>query len=317
MGTENFWKDKKVLVTGGYGFLGKAVIKNLKEKGYNNIITFSRTDYDLIKEEDVKKLFEKNGPIDYVLHLAADVGGIGYNKAFPGSIYYNNLMMNILMQEYSRRNNVKKFVGIGSVCSYPKFTPVPFREEDLWNGYPEETNAGYGLSKKMMMLQSQLYKQEFDFNAVHLLMINLYGPEDNFDLEYGHVVPTLIMKFFNAKRNNDREVVLWGDGSPSREFLYVEDAAEAIISALEKYDSSDPVNIGAGREISIKELAELVKKYVGFEGEIIWDTSKPNGQPRRCLDVSKAEKEFGFKAKTDFEEGLRKTIEWYGGILKD
>lgn len=304
-------KNSRILITGGQGFVGKFLCNKFREKEYTNLVTFSSSDYDLTNEEQVKKLFEDHKDIDVVVHLAADIGGIMYNKTYPGKSFYNNVMMNTLVQEYSRRNNVKKFVGVGSVCAYPKFVDIPFKEEDLWKGYPEETNASYGISKKMMLVQSQAYRQEFGFNAVHLLMINLYGPEDDFDLENSHVVSALIRKFVEAQEKGDNSVTLWGDGSPSREFLYIDDAAEAIVLAAENYDKPDPVNIGSGLEITIKNLAELIKELVGFEGEIIWDTSKPNGQPRRCLDVSKAKQEFGFSGKTDFKEGLKKTIEWY------
>lgn len=305
--------DKKIriLVTGGNGFLGKSVCAELKSKGYIHVITFRSKDYDITKESEVKKLFKDKGPFDAVIHLAGLVGGIGFNKQHPGKVYYENLMMNTLMQEYSRVNKVSKFVGIGSVCAYPKFTPVPFKEETLWNGYPEETNAPYGLAKKMMLVQSQAYREEYGFNAVHLLMINLYGPNDNFGLEHSHVIAALIRKFYEAKRDGKPEVVLWGDGSASREFLYVDDAAEAIVLAMEKYDKPEPVNIGAGNEIKIKDLANKIKTMMNYSGKIVWDTTKPNGQPRRGLDVSKAKKEFGFAAKTSFDEGLKKTIRWY------
>lgn len=309
-------KESKILITGGTGFLGKALVKLLKAKGYHNLITFSRKDYNLIKEADVLRLFEDFLNIDAVLHLAGDGGGIGYYREHPGKIFYNCTMMNTLVQEYSRINNVKKFVGVGTVCSYPKLTPLPFKEEDLWNGYPEETNAAYGLSKKMMLVQSQAYRQEYNFNGVHLLMISMYGPEDDFDLEKSRVIAALIRKFIEAKSRNEAEVVLWGDGSPSREFLYVDDAAEAIILAMERYNSAEPVNIGSEQEITIKELGELIKKIVDFKGKIVWDKNKPNGQQQRGIDTKKAEKEFGFKAKTSLEEGLRKTIKWYQSVNK-
>ena len=311
----NFWEDKKVLITGGYGFVGRYVVQKLYERYLNRdqLILFHKNEFDLRREEDVKRLFTVNKDIDIVIHLAGDVGGIGYNRKFPGSVFYNNIMMNTLIMEYSRLNRVKKFVGIGSVCSYPKFAYVPFKEEELWNGYPEETNASYGLAKKMMLVQGQAYRQQFRFNAVHLLMVNLYGPMDNFDLENSHVISGLIRKFVDAKRENRKEVVVWGTGKASREFLYVEDAAEAIVLATEKYNKHYPVNIGAGFEITIKDLVELIVELRGFKGKVVWDTSRPDGQPRRCLDTSKAEKEFGFKAKTPFKEGLMETIEWYIG----
>jgi len=304
-------KDSRILVTGGKGFLGKAIYKKLNESGYNQVFTFRRREYDLTKEQEVARLFSENGSFDVVIHAAADVGGIGYNRKFPGSIYYNNLMMNTLIQEYARRNGVKKFVGIGSVCAYPKITDVPFKEEDLWKGYPEETNAGYGLAKKMMMLQSQLYRQEFDFNSIHFLMINLYGPEDHFDLEHSHVIPVLIRKFVSAKQNNDKQVIVWGTGNASRDFLYVDDAAKAVVLAMEKYDKPEPINLGSGNEFKIKDIVNKISKLSGFEGEIVWDKTKPDGQPRRCLNTSKAEREFGFKASTSLDEGLKKTINWF------
>lgn len=309
----NFWKNKKVLITGGYGFVGKYVVQKLYERGLNKnqLVIFHKSEFDLRTEEDVKRLFAVNKDINIVIHLAGDVGGIGYNRKFPGSVFYNNIMMNTLAMEYSRLNRVEKFVGIGSVCSYPKFAYVPFKEEELWDGYPEETNASYGLTKKMMLVQGQAYREQSKFNAVHLLMVNLYGRGDNFDLENSHVISGLIRKFVGAKRENSEEVVVWGTGKASREFLYVEDCAEAIVLATEKYNKPEPVNIGAGFEITIKDLVELIVKLTGFKGRIIWDSTKPDGQPRRVLDTSKAEKGFGFKAKTPFEEGLKKTIEWY------
>lgn len=309
---KNFWHGKRVLITGGYGFLGSRVVNILKcIESEIHLILFHRKDFDLRKEQDVEKLFSTNKNIDLVIHLAGDVGGIGYNRRYPGEIYFNNLMMNTLITEYSRRYKVKKFIGIGTVCSYPKFTPVPFKEENLWDGYPEETNAPYGLAKKMMLVQSQAYYQQFGFNAIHLLMINLYGPGDNFDLENSHVIAGLIKKFCDAKINGQDKIVLWGTGKASREFLFVEDAADAIILAAERYNKPEPVNIGSGKEITIKELAYTIAELTSFRGEIIWDNTKPDGQPRRCLDGSRAEKEFGFKARTSLEEGLKKTIEWY------
>jgi GDP-L-fucose synthase len=305
-----YWENKRVLLTGGYGFLGEVVYNKLTNK-CDEVIRFHSNEYDLTKEIEVKKLFNDKKNIDVVIHLAADVGGIEYNRKYPGSILYNNLMMNTLLQHYSYVNNVKKFVGVGSVCAYPKFTEIPFKEENLWDGYPEETNASYGISKKVMLEQSKSYKDQYNFNSIHLLMINLYGPNDDFDLENSHVIPALIRKFTEAKIKNKEQVIAWGDGSPTREFMYVEDAARGILLAAEKYDESEPVNLGSGMEISIKELTNLIKDLVKFEGEIIWDKSKPNGQPRRCLDVSKSKKEFGFEAEVNFKEGLRKTIDWY------
>ena len=302
-------KNKKILVTGGNGFLGKALVPKLEEEGAR-VFTFPSKEYDLREGFDVERLFKGLAP-DIVIHLAVDGGGIGYMKENPGSVYYNNIMMNTVLMEQCRLKGVKKFVGIGSVCAYPKFTEVPFKEKDLWNGYPEETNASYGLSKKMMMVQGQSYRQQYGFNAIHLLPVNLYGPRDDFDLENSHVVPALIRRMIEAKEKKNSEIVLWGTGSASREFLYVEDCAKAIVKATKDYDKSEPVNIGSGLEITIKDLAQKVKDLVGFEGKIVWDTTKPDGQPRRCLDVSRAEEEFGFKANTSFDKGLGKTIEWY------
>jgi len=304
-----YLKNKKVLVTGGKGFLGKHLIPIL-EKEEAKIFTFSSKDYDLRNEKEVKKLFEDSKP-NIVIHMAVDGGGIGYMKNHPGSILYNNLMMNTLVQEYSRLSGVEKFVGIGTVCSYPKFTEVPFKEEDLWKGYPEETNAPYGLAKKMMMVQSQSYKEQYDFNAIHLLPVNLYGPGDDLDLEKNHVIPALIKKVIDAKESNNSKIELWGTGSASREFLYVGDCAEAIILATKNYNKIAPINLGSGEEITIKNLITKIKNLVGYGGELIWDSSKPDGQPRRCLDISKAKKEFGFMAKTSLEEGLKETINWY------
>jgi GDP-L-fucose synthase len=264
----------------------------------------------LVNNEDVKKLYGDTKP-DIVIHLAARVGGIGANKQNPGRFFYDNLMMGVQMMEQGRLAGIEKFVAVGTICAYPKFSPVPFREEDLWNGYPEETNAPYGLAKKMLLVQAQAYRQQYGFNAIYLLPVNLYGPGDNFDPESSHVIPALIKKCINAIKNEDKEVVIWGTGKPTREFIFVEDAAEGIVLATEKYNKSAPINIGSGFEISIKDLADLITKLTGFKGRIVWDTSKPDGQPRRRLDISKAEAEFGFKAETKFKEGLRKTIEWY------
>ena len=305
-----FWDNKKVLVTGGAGFLGSFIVEKLKEKGVDE------SDIRIPRSKDTDLRVWKNcvrsvKNVDIVIHLAARVGGIGFNRKYPATLFYDNAIMGIQMMEAARQENVEKFVAIGTVCAYPKHTPVPFKEENLWNGYPEETNAPYGLAKKMMLVQSQAYRQQYDFNSIFLLPVNLYGPRDNFDLESSHVIPALIRKFTEAVINNKKEVVLWGTGKASREFLYVEDAARGILLATEKYNKSDPVNIGAGFEIKIKDLAELIAELTGFKGEIVWDTTKPDGQPRRCLDVTKAKKEFGFEAKVDFREGLEKTIEWY------
>lgn len=306
----SFWQDKGVLVTGGSGFLGSFVVEKLKGRGCKDIFAPRSKDYDLVQMEAVKRLYQDTKP-DIVIHLAANVGGIGANRANPGKFFYENLMMGVQMIEVGRQAGIEKFVALGTVCAYPKFTPVPFKEEDLWNGYPEETNAPYGLAKKMLLVQSQAYRQQYGFNAIYLLPVNLYGPRDNFDPESSHVIPALIKKCVDAITNNDQQITVWGTGKPTREFLYVEDAAEGILLATERYNKPDPVNLGAGFEISIKDLVELIAKLTGFKGEIIWDTTKPDGQPRRMLDTSRAEKEFGFKAKTSFEEGLKKTIEWY------
>ena len=306
----NFWQNKKVLVTGGAGFLGSYVVEKLKKRGCKYIFVPRSKDYDLVRMEAVKKLYRDAEP-NIVIHLAAKVGGIGANRDNPGKFFYDNIMMGVQMMEAGRQAKIDKFVNIGTICSYPKFTPVPFKEEDLWNGYPEETNAPYGLAKKMLIVQSQSYRQQYGFNSINLLQVNLYGPGDNFDPKSSHVIPALIRKCLEAEHEGRDEIVVWGTGKPTREFLYVEDAAEGILLAAEKYNKSDPVNIGAGFEISIKNLVDLTAKLTGFKGRIVWDTSKPDGQPRRCLDTAKAEKEFGFKAKTPFEFGLKKTIEWY------
>jgi GDP-L-fucose synthase len=302
---------KRVLVTGGGGFLGSFVVERLGKVDWCGEVFVPRSrDYDLRKEDAVIRLYEDTCP-DVVIHLAAIVGGIGANRERPGEFFYDNLMMGTLLIEHARRKNVEKFVAIGTICAYPKFTPVPFHEKDLWNGYPEETNAPYGLAKKMLLVQGQAYRQQYGFNAIYLLPVNLYGPRDSFDPSRSHVIPALIKKCFDAMDRGEEQIVVWGDGTPTREFLYVEDCAEAIVLATERYNKPEPVNIGAGFEISIKDLADLIAQLAGFRGKIVWDTSKPGGQPRRCLDVSRAEREFGFKAKTGFEEGLRKMIAWY------
>ena len=305
-------KNKRIIVTGGEGFLGQHLIKKLIEKGVprKNIFIPKFEEYDLRKEKDIKIMFS-DFKADIVIHLAAKVGGIGLNREKPGELFYDNLIMGILVMEQARINNVEKFVALGTICAYPKFTPVPFTEENLWNGYPEETNAPYGLAKKMLLVQSQAYKQQYGFNSIFLLPVNLYGPGDNFDPSSSHVIPALIKKCVDAVENNKDKISVWGTGKASREFLYVEDAAEGIILATEKYNKSEPVNLGAGFEITIKDLVEKIAKLTGFKGRIEWDISKPDGQPRRMLDVSKAKKEFGFAAKTNFDEGLKKTIEWY------
>jgi GDP-L-fucose synthase len=305
-----FWEKKKVTVTGGAGFLGSYVVKKLEERGCRNIFVTRSKDYDLVHYEACGKVYEDSKP-DVVIHLAARVGGIGANRANPGRFFYENLMMGVQMMDLGRQAGVEKFVAIGTICAYPKFTPVPFKEEDLWNGYPEETNAPYGLAKKMLLVQAQAYRQQYGFNAIYLLPVNIYGPGDNFDPQSSHVIPALIKKCVDATENNDREVTVWGTGKPTREFLYVDDAAEGILLASERYDKPDPVNLGAGFEISIKDLVGLIVKLTGFKGRILWNSGMPDGQPRRMLDISRAEEEFGFKAKTNFEEGLKKTIDWY------
>lgn len=309
-----FWKDKRVLVTGGEGFLGSYVTEKLKEKGCKEIFVPRSKDYNLVEMEAVKRLYN-DAKSDIVIHLAAKVGGIGANRANPGKFFYDNLTMGLQMIEVGRQVGIEKFIALATICSYPKFTPVPFKEEDLWNGYPEETNAPYGLAKKMLLVQSQAYRQQYGFNSICLFPVNLYGPRDNFDPESSHVIPALIKKCVDAISQPQPVslpvITIWGTGNATREFLYVEDAAEGILLAAERYNKPDPVNLGAGFEISIKDLVELIVKLTGFNGKIVWDTSKPDGQPRRCLDTTKAYKEFGFKAKIPFEEGLRKTIDWY------
>lgn len=306
--TKNFWKDKRVVVTGGEGFLGSHLVAKLKSLGPKSIFIPKHSEYDLRKYEDCSAVVKKG---DVIIHLAANVGGIGYNREFPATLFDDNILMGTLLMMAARNKGVKKYVALGTICAYPKFTPVPFKEENLWMGYPEETNAPYGLAKKMQLVQSQAYRQQYGFNSIFLLPVNLYGPGDNFNPKSSHVIPALIRKFIEAKEKGDSEVVVWGSGKASREFLYVEDAAEGILKATEKYNKADPVNLGAGFEITIKGLAGLIKKLTGFKGKITWDKTKPDGQPRRMLDVSLAKKEFDFVAKTSFEDGLKKTIEWY------
>jgi GDP-L-fucose synthase len=303
-------KDKRITLTGGKGFLGKHLIKALQAKGYKNIAIADLPEYNLIRIDDVKRLYKETKP-DIVIHLAAKVGGIGFNQENPGALFYENIMMGVQLIHEGYLHGIEKFVALGTICAYPKFTPVPFKEDDLWNGYPEETNAPYGLAKKMMLVQSQAYRQQYNFNSIFLLPVNLYGPGDNFDPNSSHVIPALIKKCVDAKRKGDKEIVVWGTGAATREFFYVEDAAEAIVCATENYNKSEPVNIGAGFEISIRDLTKLIVELTGFTGEITWDTTKPDGQPRRMLETTRARNEFGFQAKTGFREGLQKTIAWY------
>jgi GDP-L-fucose synthase len=307
---DNFWPRRRVCVTGGAGFLGSYVLEKLRERGAKEIFVPHIEEYNLVQPDTVEQMLKDARP-DLVIHLAANVGGIGANRARPAEFFYDNLMMGVQLIHESWKMGVEKFVAIGTVCAYPKFTPVPFQEENLWKGYPEETNAPYGLAKKMMLVQSQAYRQQYDFNSIFLIPVNLYGPRDNFNLETSHVIPALIRKCLEAQGRGEAEVVVWGDGTPTREFLYAEDAAEGIILAAERYNVSEPVNLGSGQEISIKDLAELIARLTDFDGTLVWDTTKPNGQPRRALDVSRAEALFGFRAKMPFEEGLRRTIEWY------
>lgn len=317
-----FWKNKRVIVTGGAGFLGSFVIKKLKERGAEDIFIPRIEDYNLIEKSDIQRLFvDTLQGIDpknlVIIHLAANVGGIGANREHPAEFFYDNLMMGVELMHQAWKNNVGKFTAIGTVCAYPKFTPVPFKEDDLWIGYPEETNAPYGLAKKMMLVQSQAYRDQYGFNSIFLLPVNLYGPRDNFNPKSSHVIPALIRKVIEAQERGDKEIVAWGDGSPTREFLYVEDAADGIVSATENYNESDPVNLGSGYEISIKDLTEMIIEMTGFKGELKWDTSKPNGQPRRGLDVNRAKEKFGWQAKMNFKTGLVNTIEWYKANRKN
>ncbi|HUJ25952.1 MAG TPA: GDP-L-fucose synthase [Myxococcales bacterium] len=304
------WSSERVVVTGGHGFLGGYVAGKLRERGCREIFVPRSADYDLVQMPAVEKLYRDARPT-MVIHLAAKVGGIGANQQNPGKFFYDNLMMGVQLMEVGRRVGLRKLVATGTICAYPKFAPIPFREEDIWNGYPEETNAPYGLAKKMLLVQSQAYRQQYGFNSIVLFPVNLYGPRDNFDLQSSHVIPALIRKCLEAQERGDGEIVAWGDGSPSREFLHARDAAEGILLAAERYDSSDPVNIGAGFEITIKDLTELIARLCGFGGRIRWDASKPNGQPRRKLDTRRARERFGFEAKISFEEGLAETIRWY------
>jgi len=314
---DTFWQGKRVIVTGGSGFLGSFIVEKLARRGAADIFVPKLENYDLVDRDSVRRLFDDTlgDGLDaanlVVLHLAAHVGGIGANREHPAEFFYDNLMMGVELMHQAWRRGVGKFVAIGTVCAYPKFTPVPFREEDLWNGYPEETNAPYGLAKKMLLVQAQAYRQQYGFNAIYLLPVNLYGPRDNFDPASSHVIPALIRKALEASARGDYELVAWGDGSPTREFLYVEDAADGILAAAEKYNGDEPVNLGSGYEISIRDLTEMIVRLTGFVGKLKWDTSKPNGQPRRGLEVSRAQKYFDWRATMPFDEGLRRTIEWY------
>lgn len=305
----SFWDGKRVCVTGGAGFLGSFLLEQLKQAGAKDVFVPTYPEYDLVEQEAIVRMLADSKP-DVIIHLAAVVGGIGANMANPGKYFYDNAMMGIQLIEQARLAGVGKFVALGTICAYPKFAPIPFREEDIWDGYPEETNAPYGLAKKMMLVQCQAYRQQYGFDGIFLLPVNLYGPRDNFDLESSHVIPAMIRKMI-AARDAGTDVTLWGDGSPTREFLYAEDCARAIVMAAEHYDGAEPVNLGAGWEITMKDLAELIGKHVGFEGEIIWDTSKPNGQPRRKLDVTRAKEYFGFEAQMQFDEGIKRTVEWW------
>jgi GDP-L-fucose synthase len=305
-----FWFGKRVLLTGAGGFLGTFIRERLERERPAEILTPDRSSLDLREGAAVRKYLAERKP-DLIIHAAAVVGGIGANREHPGRFFYDNAMMGIQLIEESRRAGVSKFVCLGTICAYPKFTPIPFREDDLWNGYPEETNAPYGIAKKALLVQLQAYRQEYGFNGIFLLPVNLYGPGDNFDLQSSHVIPAMIRKFVEAKERGDAKVVLWGDGSPTREFLYAEDAAEGIVVAASRYNGPDPVNLGSGKEISIRGLAEMIRRLIGYAGDVEWDNTKPNGQPRRLLDVSRAAREFGFQARTSFADGIAKTIAWY------
>lgn len=306
----SFWQNRRVLVTGGAGFLGSYVVEKLRQRGCEHIFVPRSREFDLTQEHAVEAVYAWARP-DVVIHLAAVVGGIGANRENPGKFFYDNLMMGVLLIEHARRRGVEKFVAVGTICAYPKFTPLPFHEDALWDGYPEETNAPYGLAKKMLLVQAQAYRQQYDMNAIYLLPVNLYGPRDNFDPQNSHVIPALIKKCVDALEEGQEDIVVWGDGSPTREFLYAADAAEGILLAAERYNKPAPVNLGTGFEISIQDLVQRIVTQTGFAGRIVWDTSKPNGQPRRCLDTTRAYQEFGFRALTPFHEGLAHTVAWY------
>ena len=314
--TDNFWSGKRVIVTGGAGFLGSFVIASLKEHGATDIFIPRIQLFNLVDRDDIRRMFKEAAwGVDpknlVIIHLAAHVGGIGANREHPAEFFYDNLIMGTELMHQAWQNGVGKFTAIGTVCAYPKFTPVPFKEEDLWSGYPEETNAPYGLAKKMMLVQSQAYREQYGFNSIYLLPVNLFGPGDNFNPASSHVIPALIRKAFEAQARGEKEIIAWGDGSPTREFLYAQDAAEGIVTATEKYNSSEPVNLGSGYEISIKDLTEMIMRLTGYQGQLTWDATKPNGQPRRGLDVTRARERFGWQASTDFETGLKRTIEWF------
>ncbi len=310
MSAESYWEDQRVCVTGGAGFLGSYVVAKLRERGAASVFVPRSDEYDLVERDSVRRALKDSRP-SLVIHLAANVGGIGENQVRPAEFFYDNLMMGVGMLHESWRAGVAKFVGVGTVCSYPKYTPVPFPEELFWEGYPEETNAPYGLAKKMLLVQSQAYREQYGYNAIHLIPANLYGPRDDFNLETSHVIPALIRKCLEASERGEPQVVVWGDGTPTREFLYAADAAEGILLAAEKHNSSEPINLGSGEEISIRALAEMIADLTGFGGKLVWDASRPNGQPRRSLDIGRAERLLGFEAQTGLAEGLRLTIDWY------
>jgi GDP-L-fucose synthase len=306
----DYWQDKRVCVTGGAGFLGSYVVEKLRRCDCSSIFVPRSRDYDLRDRSAIRRMYDDARP-NLVLHLAAVVGGIGANLQNPGRFFHDNLIMGAHLIDEAKERGLEKFVVVGTICSYPKFTPVPFKEDELWRGYPEETNAPYGLAKKMLLVETEAYRQQYGLNSIYLLPVNLYGPRDNFDPASSHVIPALIKKCVDAKKNNERQIAVWGTGTPTREFLHADDCAEGILLAAEKYDKADPVNLGSGREISIKSLVSLITGLTGFDGEVVWDATKPDGQPRRCLDTSRAEKEFGFKSRIDFKTGIRQTIDWY------